>query len=75
MTIDDLVGIQDAADRAAAAADYIQRGKAALTTARQIRDDAIIALLTSGNKPTAVARACKVSLSQVKLVKKLRGLA
>lgn len=75
MTLDKLAEIPDPTVRAIQAAEVITRGRSAVKTACEIRDQAIYEMLTAGMKPTLIARSVKVSVSQVKLVKKLREQA
>lgn len=67
--LDELTAIRDPRDRALAAAAYIDQREKAIAIARGIRDGAIRGLLIKGYGPTAVARMCEVSVSQVKLVR------
>jgi HJR/Mrr/RecB family endonuclease len=70
----DLAGLLDITDpvsRVTASVAYIETTGFHLTAARKIRDDGIAVLLAAGGKPTAVARQCGVSLSHVKLIRRV----
>lgn len=67
--LDELRAITRPIDQANAAGRYIATGESKLAEARALRDQAITAAL-AGMGPTAVARACGLSLSHVKAVRK-----
>ena len=67
--LDELRAIPAPLDQAAAAGRYIHTGLLKLAEARTVRDDAIRAALAD-NGLTTVARACGVSTSHVKAVRK-----
>lgn len=64
--LDELRAVRDPAQRALAAAAYIEQREQAIAEARSVRDDAIRALLGE-HGPTKTARMCGVSVSHVKL--------
>jgi hypothetical protein len=68
--LDELRAIPAPLERATAAGRYIAAGQSKLTEARDLRDAAIGAALDDRMGPTAVARACGVSLSHVKAIKR-----
>ena len=75
LSLESLVAETDPQTRARLCADYIAAGNAALASARKLRDEAIITLLASGERPSVVARGCGVSIAHVRLVQRLRKAA
>lgn len=72
-SIDGLLHIEDAGERALECGKYIAGGEAALSRVRGIRDDAIKSLLEAGVKPSEAARRSGMSLAHIKLVQRLRS--
>jgi len=71
-TLAELRRVTDPAERAVAAGLYVEARQAAIREALGVRDAAIRELLPDLGA-TATARACKVSVSTVKLVRGKNG--
>jgi hypothetical protein len=67
--LDELRSVKDPAAKVAAAHAYIQQRQEAIAQARQIRD-AALRQLAAQLGVTATARACRVSVSHVKAVRR-----
>lgn len=73
--LDQIANIADPTGRAHAITGYLARGRESLTAARGIRDSTITVLLDAGVRATEIADICNVSVSHVKLVKRIRDAA
>jgi hypothetical protein len=71
VSLDALRLIVDPAERARQTALFLQRGIEALTAAREVRDAAIMVMLDRGDRARDIATESGVSLSHVKLVRRL----
>lgn len=69
--LDALRLVPDPAERAKAAKAYVAEREAAISAARTIRDQAIATLIAQGTALPTIAQACEVSVSHVKLVKRI----
>lgn len=73
--LDQIAGIADPTGRAHAITGYLARGRESLSAARAIRDSTITVLLDAGVKASEIADICDVSVSHIKLVKRIRDAA
>ena len=69
--LDRIAALTTPVERAQEAAAYIARGRESLTTARRLRDTAIADLLSTGQRITDIAAQTGVSVSHVKLIKRV----
>jgi len=73
--LDQIANIGDPTGRALAVTGYLQRGRESLAAARRLRDSTITVLLDQGVKMGEIAEICGVSVSHIKLVKRIRDAA